>query len=84
MRSRIAGLIPAEGTVRFDGADIGRLSTRERVRRGIVYVPEGRQIVVTLTVAEKKFHTDTKKKKKNRFGPVELQDPARVKQRTAI
>ena len=48
----IAGLIPSEGQLSFAGEDLGRLSARQRVRRGIVYVPEGRQIVGALTVAE--------------------------------
>jgi branched-chain amino acid transport system ATP-binding protein len=48
----IAGLVPAEGQMSFAGEDLSRLTTRQRVRRGIVYVPEGRQIVGSLTVAE--------------------------------
>jgi len=40
------------GTLRFDGADITRLPTVERVRRGLVLVPEGRQVFVKFTVAE--------------------------------
>jgi branched-chain amino acid transport system ATP-binding protein len=48
----IAGLIPAEGQMSFAGEDLARLTARARVRRGIVYVPEGRQIVGSLTVAE--------------------------------
>ena len=48
----IAGLIPAEGSVVFDAEQVGRLSARQRVHRGIVYVPEGRQIVGSLSVGE--------------------------------
>ena len=48
----IAGLEPAHGTIRFDGADISRLSAAGRFKAGIVYVPEGRAIVTDLTVAE--------------------------------
>jgi branched-chain amino acid transport system ATP-binding protein len=48
----IAGLIPSEGDVTFDGASITRLPVRERVRRGIVYVPERREIVGDLSVRE--------------------------------
>lgn len=48
----LAGLVPSEGSVRFDGEEIGHLSTQQRVRLGIVYVPEGRQIVAPLTVGE--------------------------------
>ena len=48
----IAGLVPAEGQMVFAGEDLARLNARQRVRRGIVYVPEGRQIIGALTVAE--------------------------------
>jgi branched-chain amino acid transport system ATP-binding protein len=48
----IAGLVPTQGEIIFDGESLGALSTRQRVRRGIVYVPEGRQIVATLSVGE--------------------------------
>ena len=40
------------GTLRFDGADISRLPTHERVGRGLVLVPEGRQVFVKFTVTE--------------------------------
>jgi branched-chain amino acid transport system ATP-binding protein len=48
----LAGLEPAQGQVFFEGRDVSRLSTAQRFRAGIVYVPEGRQIVADLTVAE--------------------------------
>ena len=48
----IAGLEPAQGSVRFDGQDISRLSAAQRFRAGIVYVPEGRAIVTDLSVTE--------------------------------
>jgi len=49
----IAGLTRAhEGSIRFAGEDIASLSAPSRVRRGIVLVPEGRQIFVSLTVQE--------------------------------
>ena len=40
------------GTLRFAGEDITGLSTHERVRRGLVLVPEGRQVFVLFTVVE--------------------------------
>src|SRR5450759_5562981 len=40
------------GTLRFAGADITRLSTHERVSRGLVLVPEGRQVFTKFTVIE--------------------------------
>jgi branched-chain amino acid transport system ATP-binding protein len=49
----VAGAVkPASGRIRFDGAEITALSAPERVRRGLVLVPEGRQILVSLTVHE--------------------------------
>jgi branched-chain amino acid transport system ATP-binding protein len=38
------------GTVRFCGQDITRLSTHDRVRHGLVLVPEGRQVFTRFTV----------------------------------
>lgn len=48
----IAGLEASQGRVLFEGQDISALSTAQRFRAGIVYVPEGRAIVTALTVAE--------------------------------
>ncbi|WP_346910997.1 ABC transporter ATP-binding protein [uncultured Roseibium sp.] len=48
----VSGLVPGRGEVHFDGEPIQTLSTRERVRRGIVYVPEGREVVGDLSVRE--------------------------------
>jgi branched-chain amino acid transport system ATP-binding protein len=42
----------AGGRVLFDGADISSWSPNRRVRHGLVLVPEGRRIVMTLTVHE--------------------------------
>src|SRR5439155_14410957 len=41
------------GTIRWEGADITRLKPYERARRGIAYVPQGREIFPLLTVEEK-------------------------------
>lgn len=40
------------GTIMFEGKDITRLSTVERARGGIAYVPQGREIFPLLTVQE--------------------------------
>lgn len=49
----IQGTVKASGgTVIFDGEDISRMSATKRVRKGLVMVPEGRQIFVSLTVHE--------------------------------
>jgi branched-chain amino acid transport system ATP-binding protein len=52
MRSIIGLKAPTRGEIRLDGAAIGRLPTPERVRRGIVLVPEGRQVFVRYPVDE--------------------------------
>ena len=43
---------PVGGRVRYRGEDITRWSAPRRVARGLVLVPEGRQIFVSLTVQE--------------------------------
>lgn len=49
----IMGLVPArEGTVSIDGEDVTGAATFRIARRGIAYVPEGRGILTSLTVAE--------------------------------
>ena len=49
----LAGQHPvSNGTITFDGADITWLRPSERARRGIAYVPQGREIFPLLTVRE--------------------------------
>ena len=49
----ISGVQPiCGGAVRFDGRDLGRLPARQRVRLGIVQVPEGRQVFAPLSVED--------------------------------
>jgi branched-chain amino acid transport system ATP-binding protein len=49
----LAGVQPMHGgTLRFEGADIGRETPRQRVMRGIVQVPEGRQVFGALSVED--------------------------------
>ncbi|MFI0354716.1 urea ABC transporter ATP-binding subunit UrtE [Actinomadura sp. 9N407] len=45
-------LSPSAGTVLFDGEDVTRLPTHERVRRGMGYVPQGHETFPQLTVFE--------------------------------
>jgi urea transport system ATP-binding protein len=40
------------GRIQFEGQDITRLKAHERARRGIAYVPQGREIFPLLTVRE--------------------------------
>jgi branched-chain amino acid transport system ATP-binding protein len=49
----ISGLVPATaGTIRFEGEDIGRLRVEEVVGRGLVQVPEGREIFIGMSVED--------------------------------
>ncbi len=49
----LSGVQPmSAGTLRFEGADIGRETPRQRVQRGIVQVPEGRQVFGALSVED--------------------------------
>jgi branched-chain amino acid transport system ATP-binding protein len=49
----ISGVVPARsGHIRFRGEEITRLVPHQVVRRGIVQVPEGRQVIAYLSVAE--------------------------------
>jgi branched-chain amino acid transport system ATP-binding protein len=52
LRTALGLKAQSAGKLRFDGADITHLPTVERVRRGLVLVPEGRQVFVKFTVAE--------------------------------
>jgi urea transport system ATP-binding protein len=49
----VMGVLPTRaGTVRFEGRDITRMPTHERVRLGMGYVPQGHETFGQLTVAE--------------------------------
>ncbi len=49
----LMGVVPVKtGTVALDGADITRATPYERVRRGVGYVPQGREIFSRLTVED--------------------------------
>ena len=43
---------PTSGTIRFGDKDVTQLSTHERVRRGLVLVPEGRQVFTRFSVLQ--------------------------------
>lgn len=43
---------PASGSIWLDGADITKLSAQERVKRGLVHVPEGRRVFPKMSVLE--------------------------------
>ncbi len=49
----LMGLVPAKsGTIRFNDADLTKAPSHERVKAGIGYVPQGREIFPRLTVQE--------------------------------
>ena len=49
----LTGLVAAKtGSISFDGKDLTRAPSHERVRAGIGYVPQGREIFPRLTVLE--------------------------------
>ena len=49
----LTGLLPARsGQLVFDGADITKEPTDRRARRGLAYVPQGREIIPHLTVRQ--------------------------------
>jgi len=55
----------ASGSISFDGSDISALRPYERARRGIGFVPQGREIFPLLTVEENL---------KTGFGPLKRED----------
>jgi urea transport system ATP-binding protein len=52
LRALIGQLVVSGGSIRFDDTDITGLMPYERARRGIAYVPQGREIFPLLTVQE--------------------------------
>ncbi len=52
MRTAIGLKAATSGTVRFNGEDVSRFATHERVARGLVLVPEGRQVFTRFTVMQ--------------------------------
>jgi branched-chain amino acid transport system ATP-binding protein len=48
----VSGLLPWQGEVRFDGADMRGTSPREAARAGLVHVVEGHRIFTQLSVAD--------------------------------
>ena len=50
--SHLAGLLPGTGTTTYDGQDLARLTTEDRVDQGLVLVPERRELFGTMSVAD--------------------------------
>ena len=47
-----AGLLPCTGTMMYDGHDLARLGTEDRVDAGLVLVPERRELFGAMSVAD--------------------------------
>jgi urea transport system ATP-binding protein len=66
----ITGLLPVrDGSIQLNGYDINRLSTENRARGGIGFVPQGREIFPLLTVEENLKISLGARKDKSRFIP---------------
>ncbi len=52
LAAAMGSLKPWRGKVRFKGADVTRLSPHAKTARGLVLVPEGRQLFAAMTVEE--------------------------------
>ncbi|MGV8079410.1 MAG: ABC transporter ATP-binding protein [Syntrophales bacterium] len=49
----VVGLLkPTRGSVRLSGREVGRLDPQEKVRLGMAYIPQGRNVFPSLTVME--------------------------------
>jgi branched-chain amino acid transport system ATP-binding protein len=48
----VMGLLPSSGSILFDGEEISHLETEERVERGIVLVPETRDLFADMPVRD--------------------------------
>jgi branched-chain amino acid transport system ATP-binding protein len=48
----ISGLIPCQGSLRFDGMDLLRTAPDQIARAGLIHVPEGRRVFGDLSVHE--------------------------------
>src|SRR5580658_8787424 len=49
----ISGLVhPRQGTIRFDGEALEKMSVEKIVRHGVAHVPEGRSVIEEMTVEE--------------------------------
>lgn len=66
----ITGLLPIrDGVISLNGQDINKLSTENRARGGIGFVPQGREIFPLLTVEENLKISLGARKDKSRFIP---------------
>src|SRR5215218_4185682 len=52
LRTIMGAVPPRAGAIRFEGHDITRQPVHARMASGLVLVPEGRRILITLTIEE--------------------------------
>ena len=48
----LMGVLPAQGSIRYDGREIARMGLEERVQRGIALVPETRALFASMPVED--------------------------------
>ena len=48
----IMGLLPSQGSVRYDGVPLDRLDVEDRIERGLCLVPESRELFTEMSVAD--------------------------------
>ena len=74
MRAIVGHRPIAGGKVEFDGQDVSKLKPYDRARRGIAYVPQGREIFPLLTVRENLETGYAPLKRRDRHIPSEVFD----------
>ena len=74
MRAIVGHQPISRGNILLDGQPIGRLRPEERARRGIAYVPQGREIFPLLTVRENLETGFAPLARRDRYVPAELYD----------
>jgi urea transport system ATP-binding protein len=74
MRAIVGHQAVTAGSISFDGASLAGLRPEERARRGIAYVPQGREIFPLLTVKENLETGFAPLKRADRHIPAELFD----------
>ena len=64
----------SKGAIRWDGQDLTRLPPYDRVRRGVAFVPQGREIFPLLTVKENLETGFAPLRRRDRYVPPEIYD----------
>ncbi|GJE57027.1 MULTISPECIES: urea ABC transporter ATP-binding subunit UrtE [Methylobacterium] len=74
MRAIVGQQPIAKGSIRLGDEDISRLAPYDRARRGVAFVPQGREIFPLLTVKENLETGFAPCKRADRFVPAEIYD----------